>query len=309
MSRAGSLLAATVLLACGAGARAGQMGREGSTFTALAGDSRSASLGSPAGGLIEGEAGMFANPAAIALEPALAFGFTQLVWPDAFYGETLAAQLPAGHGAALGLAAFAFLHDVVPLTSELLPEGTGADANLLHAAASVSGAQYLVESLAVGATLRVTHAQLGDDLREGLAADLGAVWVVAPDLRVGAAVRNLGMQVEPRRTRDPLPLSLDASVRYELADLAVPVRAYAGGRLPAYGPPSGGLAVEGGEIFGASLRCALEIREYGGLTWAFGLGAHRDLWRLDYALSPAGALGLAHRFGVTLRFGSANRDL
>lgn len=306
---AGGKRAALAAAAClaAAGAFAGVPGREGAIVPLLAGEARGAALGAPAAALAEGSAALFGNPAALALEPGMAFGITHLAWTDGFFGETLTAALPAGHGAAFGVAAFVLVHEAVPLTSELLPDGTGEDAGLLHGTAALASAQSLTESFSAGAALRVIHEQLGTDLTEGLAADLGAVWTISPEFRAGVTVRGLGLLVQPRAVRDPLPASLEASLRVDLSELAVPARAYLGGRLPARGVPAGGIAVEGGEFFGASLRFRLEAREFEGLNWGLGAGFHRDLWRLDYAVAPAGGLGWSHRFGLTVRFARRGR--
>jgi hypothetical protein len=296
-------LAVLAAVGIAANAVAGPAGREAFVFTSLAGDARSAALGIPAGALLEGEGALFANPAGAPLALQYSAGITHLAWTDGFFGETLGTMFPVGTEAAVGIAGFLFTHDAVNVTSEVLPDGTGALARPLGVEATILGAAFAFEDLSVGAAVHVVHEQEGDVRREGMALDLGCVWFPDPVIAVGLDMRGFGGPILPSASRDPFPLSFDASVRYEAEEvLPVPFRVYAGASLPLWGPSGGGLAAEFGDYFGASVRGMLELREKGVLGWAFGIGGHRDQWNLDYTFAPAGDLGWAHRIGLTLKF-------
>ena len=284
-------------------ARAGAPGREAASFSTLAGDARGAALGSPAAALAEGESAQFGNPAALALEDEYVVGLTHLAWVEGFFGESFVAQMPVGHEGALGASGFAFLHDAIPVTSERLPDGTGADARMLFTSGALTMAQFATESLGAGASVRGVYEAVGDDTWLGMSVDLGLLWRLTPDVLLGASARRVGGVIESRRTRDPLPTSVDLGARWAPEDLlAIPLRVYAGGALAVHGPSRGGVAMEVGSFFGAYLRTMIEVVEFRGVAWAAGLGARRDLWQVDYALTPAGELGLAHRFALTLKF-------
>lgn len=300
-------LALALLLASSA-ARGGPPGREAAAFLTLAGDARGAALGSPAAALAEGGSALFGNPAAIALEDEYVVGLTHLAWVDGFFGESFVSLLPVGHEGGVGLSGFAFLHDAVPVTTDRLPEGTGAEARMMFTQGTLTMGQFATESLAAGAAVRGVYERIGEETWLAMSADLGVLWRATPEFLLGASVRRVGGVIEAKRTRDPLPTSVDAGVRWDPDDrLPVPVRLYAGGAVAVHGPVRGGVAAEVGPFFGASLRLMLESVEFAGLGWGFGLGARRDLWQFDYALTPAGELGLAHRIALTLKFAPRRR--
>ena len=282
---------------------AGPGGREAFVFTSLAGDARGAALGGGAAALVEGEGAVWGNPAAAPLKLEYTAGLTHVSWTDGFIGESLATMLPVGEEAVVGVGGAFVLHDPVTVTSEILPDGTGALMRPLGVQASVLGASFLHEALAVGAGVRVVHESFGDTAIEGMALDLGGVWLPDPSWAVGLAMRGFGGTIQSRTSRDPFPMTFDASVRYDPPEwIPVPLRAWGGTSLALWGPTAGGLAVELGDWYGAFFRGMVELREGHGFGWAIGLGGRRDQWNLDYTLAPAGELGLVHRIGLTLRF-------
>lgn len=294
---------AVVLFLLAGPARAGAPGREAAAWMTLGGDARGAALGSPAAAVAEGESALFGNPAAIALEDEYVVGLTHLAWQEGFFGESFVSQLPVGHEGAVGLSGFAFLHDAVPETSERLPDGTGADARMVFTQGALTMAQFATESFGAGATVRGAYEGIGDSTWLAMALDLGALWRLTPDVLLGGAVRRVGGVIEARRTRDPVPTSVDFGARWEPEEaLPVPFRVYAGGALAVHGPVRGGVSVEAGPMAGASVRVLAEGVEFAGFGWGVGFGFRRDLWQVDYALTPAGELGLAHRFALTLKF-------
>jgi len=298
-----ALAVSALCVVCSGSVNAGAGGREAFVFTSLAGDARGAALGIGAAALLDGEGAAWGNPAAAPLQLQYTAGLTHVSWTDGFFGETLTAMLPVGEEAVVGIGGFLFLHDPVPVTSEVLPEGTGALVRPLGVEASLLGASFIVEGLSAGASLRVVHEQFGDTAIEGMALDLGSVWMLDPTVAVGFAMRGFGGALLSRAVTDPFPLSFDGSVRYEAVGLLpMPVKAYAGASLPVWGPSGGGIAVEVGDWYGAFLRGMVEMREYDGFGWAIGIGGRRDQWNVDYTFAPVGELGFVHRVGLTLKF-------
>lgn len=294
-------LAVLLALLSAAPAGAGPVGREGDLFVTLAGDARSAALGSAGATTAEGESALFGNPAAMLQRREWGFGASHLAWTDGFYGETVTVEAPAGRNGVMGASAFLFLHDAVPVTTEVLPDGNGALNKLLSAQVTLLAASWLNEAVAVGASARAVHTQVGDDLGEAMAADAGVLVVLTPEWSAGAAARGLGQIITTGATRDPFPLTWDVGARY--APLDLPVRGFAGASFASWGPSRGGIGAEAGEWFGGSVRGGLEMLEGGALAYAFGVGAHHDMWSLDYTFAPAGALGFAHRFTLSIRYG------
>lgn len=296
---AGAVFAAALW---GAGsAHAGFTGREGDLFVTLAGDARSAALGPAGSPTAEGESALFGNPAAMVLRREWGFGASHLIWTDGFAGETVTVEAPAGRTGAMGASAFLFLHEPVPVTTEVLPDGNGALNKLLSAQVTVLGAAWLTESVAVGAAGRAAHAQAGEDLTEAMAVDAGLLVVLTPEWCAGAAARGLGQVLASGSTRDPFPLSVDAGARY--APVELPLRAFAGASFAAWGPARAGLGLEAGEWFGGTARVEADVAESGVWAYAIGLGAHHEMWTLDYTFAPVGALGFSHRLTLSIRYG------
>ncbi len=298
MNYRGATALGLTLLLCSAALRAAVPGREGMLFSRLSGDARSAALGAAASALAEGESALFANPAAAALRRERAFGVTHLQWLEGFFGETLTAQMPVGIEGTLGASVFFFLHEALPVTTEVLPDGTGGRAGIFNMEASLLGAQWVTNQIAVGASLRVLHEEVGELLSEAMAVDLGGLYVLSPDLTLGAGVRGLGRILREGRAWDPLPLSLNLGGRYESPYW--PVRVYAGGAYSVYGPSRGGVGVEAGEWY--LVRTMVQMQERGRIAFAFGIGARQDMWGLDYTFAPAGPIGFAHRITLSIRF-------
>ena len=282
-------------------ARAGFVGRESMVFTALAGDARHAALGAAGNPTADGETALDGNPAAMALRREYGFAATHLVWPDGFTGETVTAELPAGYNGVLGATGFLLLHDPLPVTTEILPDGNGSQSALLSAQVALAAAAWATEGVAIGAGTRVAQARAGDDVTMAMVVDAGTVVVISPELIAGAAVRGLGQLLKARSARDPFPLEWQVGARY--APQEFPVAGLAGGVFPSWGPIRGGLGAELGEWYGGSVRCMAELAEFGRFGYAIGVGAHHDMWNLDYAFAPAGVLGYAHRFTLAIRFG------
>jgi hypothetical protein len=229
------------------------------------------------------------------------FGITHLSWVNGFFGETVAGQMPVGLGGTLGAAAFVFFHDALPVTTETLPDGTGALAQIVNIEASLAGGQWVTDTFAVGAGARVLHEEAGDTSSEAMAIDVGVLGIVGMDFAVGAAVRGIGRIIRAGAQADAFPLRVSVGGRYESPDW--PVRVYAGGFFSPYGVSAGGVGVEAGEWHGGSLRSMVQVDEDGKVGFAAGVGARWDMWALDYAFAPASALGYAHRLTLSIRFG------
>ncbi len=275
-------------------------GREGLLFSALRGDARAGALGVSAAAMLEGSSAQFANPAGAIFDRSYSFGLTHLQWIEGFFGETVAAQMPISHEGVLGVSAFVFTHEALPVTTEALPDGSGALSDMLAVEVTLLGAQWMTDTIGIGANIRVLHERFGSLRTNAFAVDVGAVRTLTPDLTVGAAVRGLGRVIRAADVRDPLPLLVSLGARFEWPEQ--PVRVYAGGYFSGYGPSAGGLGVELGEWKGGLVRMTAQLREREGFEVAVGIGAHRDMWKVDYAFLPVSNIGFGHRISLSINF-------
>jgi hypothetical protein len=131
----------------------------------------------------------------------------------------------------------------------------------------------------------------------GFGADLGAIYVAAPGLRLGLSAMNLGGPgISLRDTRETYPVTWRAGASYEL---------FGGrGRVAIEMDRSDGLGARmhgGGEYWiqnGVALRAGMDDHDpTGGFSYAFA-----PRYQLDYAVADH-PLGLSHRIGVRVRFG------
>jgi hypothetical protein len=299
------ILAAAYFLALAGSAVAGMPGRAGSLFTQLDGDARTCALGRALVPVSEGDSALFGNPGAGMLRPEMSMSLSHLAYVAGFFGDSLAGCLPVGQSSVVGASGFIFMHDSLNVTSEEFPDGTGALARIVNFQGAFMGSQALGDKGGLGMRMRFTYETLGETKIAGIAADLGCVLLLTPELAAGASVRGLGKRVLGRENPDPVPLSVDLGARWLVP--GAPVTLYGAGSLAAYYPSLGAVGVEATSSLGLSLRGSFEMREALAMGWGFGAGARRDMWNIDYALSSAGNYGFIHRITLSARFGGTKR--
>ncbi len=173
--------------------------------------------------------------------------------------------------------------------------------------------------LRAGAAVKYIGQKIKDKSAGAFAADIGVLYSLeAAPLTFGVSAANLGTKVRFEEESFPLPLVLRAGAAMRLAAgtlLAVqadlPNDAGTALRLGAEYCPAAALRLRlGYKTSSSSDRDALLGRELGGtgsgLAGLYGLFAGLGLvygeFRLDYALTPYGELGNAHRFSFAFKY-------
>jgi hypothetical protein len=189
---------------------------EGSILTILPGSTRSAALGG-AGAALVGDAGaMFANPAGIATIRHLSI--------EGSYEPYLAGSAVAAAALALRVSRFTWGFGAQTLDygsePEIVPDpatggrrgmGTGASFHPYEALAATS-LVYRRGFAALGVTAKYDRQQIGADVSDAWAGDVGVAIAVFDIMAVGVSVQNLGGDLGreallPRRTRAGLTLN------------------------------------------------------------------------------------------------------
>ena len=160
-----------------------------------------------------------------------------------------------------------------------------------------------------GLALKVIRQSIDDYSGATLAADLGAArdfnWR-GRKLRAGLALLNLGPGIKLDKERFGLPLSLRAGLSGRLPGVGTLLS------LDAEKPVDDYLTIAGGVEHPLTsrlcVRAGYRARHYGNELGAWsgfsaGAGVAFDKLDFDYALTPFGDLGTAHRFSLSLRFG------
>lgn len=151
------------------------------------------------------------------------------------------------------------------------------------------------EWLQVGLNLRLLRQSVYTAAATGAALDLGLLYSLGPDLRLGAALRQLGRMAELKEEATPLPRTLAAGLSYT----GLP-RLLCSGELRR---ADEGITVHLGAEWQAASALALRwgYQTAEGRGPSLGLGLVRDIWGLDYAFVPFSAdLGSAHRLSLYL---------
>jgi hypothetical protein len=158
--------------------------------------------------------------------------------------------------------------------------------------------------LSAGVSARYISSKIIDSAST-FALGAGAQYRASSELRLGAALDNLGPGLSFGGSSDPLPFAFRAGSSYLLTpalfgelDLVFERDRSPSARLgfdwAVYAERETGVDLRAGYDTGAAL-----VDGFGGAS--FGLGVRWSTWRFDYALAPRGELGLAHRLGIGYR--------
>lgn len=266
---------------------------------------------------------------------ALAGAGLALRGPDAFFLNPagLASSLPSG-GKAVSASYEALLEDASRtglVLSNASASGVfsaglvyrGAPAGLkLDGAGTGSGSEALAADLSAGAgwarsfraldfglAVKYIRTSLAGEAGASAALDAGAIFKdPATRTEMALAVRNFGPPLKLGSERDPLPLELGGGLRWRSSprfDLLLE------GRMPADHAPylafAGEWTLPYGKASGLSVRSGMNFRNYSdhGFMGAFagGFGLRFGGLTLDYAFSPYGELGAAHRMTAAWAWG------
>jgi len=279
-------------------------GTTGAEFLNLIPGARSAALAGCYSALGEDAESAFFNPAGILglLNPQL--GISHMCWWDDITFDAVWGVQPLGESGALGFTA-AYLN-VPPFNSTDDPGIKAEYAWDLLAAGSYAFKP--LKHLAVGGRLKYMMSDLSSSRSWGLALDMGAKYFLFNDqLLLAATLDNAGFLTAFQESRDSLPLNFGIGAACRLwpdnphrislgAELEVPLR----------GDWLGSVGAEGWLWNLLALRAGIRSADAG--DWLnLGAGLRWKKMHVDYALSPMGTMGLAHRFSASYDFGSQRR--
>jgi len=294
------LAAAAWLSAVGAFAGEGA-GTSSGVFLTLPADAVTAALGGAAAAAQPAPSAVLGNPAGLAGVESIGVEFSHALWLEGISYNTLAAAVPAAGGtAALGLRYLSY-GGIDAL------DNTGAAAGSVSPrdmAVSVAWAGELGGGWAAGAGGKYVDSRIAASAST-FALDAG-VRYAAGRLAAGVSVENLGGELKFGREAYPLPRVLKLGGAYS---------APSGLRLLADGNISG--AGSGWVSAGAEYPYVLNSAQLvlrggyntrymaaGGLNGlSAGVGVKVRDFEFNYAFTAVGDLGVAHQFGIGLRWG------
>lgn len=284
------------LLRIGVGARAVAMG-EG--FVALANDVNAC----------------YWNPAGLAQLESREISATHLEYPLdlGIRYEYLAAASPIGENKALGFG-FSYLYtDKMPVTEWDDPDSPYRRAVVVDELRAYSGmvslsyAERIGDLFFLGVNFKFIQEKIYTDQGQAYAVDMGLLYQLLDNLRVGMAVQNLGTQMRLWRDSFPLPLVVKAGVAYQLAPGVSEENGFMLTCDSGWEQESGLDFRVGAEYwlgsflaFRAGYKYMKENEKWVGLTT--GGGFKIGNLKVDYAYVPQGDLGDTHRVSLTVQF-------
>lgn len=299
------LLAALLLTALGAAKAAAQTaaGAESFDFLNLDANARAVGLGGAYTALSFDSNALLYNPAGLGRTTAHEVTFMHNQYLQGLTQEYMGLATKQGFGAQLNYLQLSG----VTRTRLDAPNGTLGTAAMSDLALSLGyGVSFLERSVSVGVAGKFLREDIDRVSATGGAADLGVLFTPEelPGLSFGVSLMNLGPNVRFIRDRSPLPSTGRAGAAYTFGPASNRttatfdvtktrsdrVRAGAGIETTV----AGILAIRGG----FTTRNDADV----GVTGGFGIMLHG--MSADYAFSPYGDLGFAHRMSLTFRWGS-----
>ena len=277
------------------------VGEPGTTvmpFLKLGQGARAAALGEAYIGLADDATAIYWNPGGLGQIRDYRFSFSHHEWFSSIKDELLHVALPSGAGAFGISAAYSSEPGIEFWDENNLPGDTFRTWN---GAFTLGYGTTLFQYYHVGAALKGFGENLGTDWLYGGAADIGILARPMPDLGFGATARNLG--VAWSQGTEKLPVEVGFGATYSLpflnatADVALPMDNEFAVRAGVEFLPIKELALRLGYRSGPA--DVSELGFWGGLTT--GIGVNVGDFSLDYALSPYGKLGYAHRITLSAR--------
>lgn len=298
-----SALLVLALLGAAAPARAdkGAAGAQPFSFLGLDSSARAAALGGAYTALAADADALQYNPAGLGLlrENEVSFMHNQ------YFGTATQDHLAAAIRPGFGVSADVLNYGKLTRTTYASPGGTLGQFTIADTALS-AGYGRAFGPLAVGAAAKLLREANDGVSGQAVAGDAGVMWEIpgVRGLRFGAAAQNLGSKVRFQSDREALPATGRAGAAWSFAafghENALAVDAVKVGADKAR--LSAGAETVAGESL--ALRLGYTTRSDAGVGVTAGVGWRGRNWSVDYAIAPYGDLGLTHRVGASLRWGT-----
>jgi len=302
------LLALALLPAAAPALFAADEGVSGAQFLRIGAGAEAAALGDT-GAVISGAQSLFYNPAGLNGVSGAELSFSYVNWiMNTGYSSLAVAKKGLGGAYGLGINYLSVPSiDKYDKNGNQVPGGYSA----MDMVATLGYSRELVAGLCGGVNVKYLSSKLDSDGASAAAADAGVKYSAVPDaLDLGFVVQNLGGSLKYGSEGDQLPLNFKLGGRYSFRfvddtdgkkDVALLADVNQLRDAGIYGNFGADFSVHyaNGSYFSLRGGYRTDMKDSGGGA-SFGLGVGMRTYSIDYAYSPRGDLGAAHRFSVTL---------
>ena len=309
------LAAAALALSAAVCSAADTEGVSGAQFLRIGVGARASALGET-GAVSSGAQSMFYNPAGLSEVENTEAAFSEVKWVmDTNYSNLALAKKIGG-----GVYGFSVSYFSLPSTTKY--DNLGNKLSDSYSAADMAAALGcglpLGGGTSLGLNLKYISSKLDDNTAAAVAGDAGLKWAAVPGaLDFGVALQNAGARLKYRSVGDALPLNLKigGGYTYKIEDeteMEKSVSVFTDLNYLKDSGAYGNLGVEFASRYSSdssfALRGGYRTNAGGNAGMSFGLGISGPSYLIDYAYSPMGDLGQAHRLTLSLKFGGGTPE-
>lgn len=305
--RLGLTTALVLVLAAAAADAAKYSGTSGFDFLNLDANARAVALGGAYTALSSDANALLYNPAGLGRVERNELTFMHDEYVQGIAQEYLSLATVQGFGGSVNYLNFG---DVTRTRIDA-PDGTLGTFGLSDLALSGGyGRRFFDDSLSIGAGLEYLREQADDVTASGAAVSAGVLVLPkpVPGLTLGASLLNAGPSVRFASQSSPLPTTARLGAAYEFNGLGARHTAALDLSQQRSDALRWGLGFESVIARMMALRLGFTSRNDAGLGLTGGVGWAWQALSIDYAFSPYGDLGMAHRISVTLHWGGREPD-
>jgi hypothetical protein len=306
MERSGGLSIAAMIVCLAAPVLYAGAGSDAAAFLKIDAGARAGAMGGAFTAVAEDALSIFYNPAGPALAERDQAALAHAEWLEGLRNEHMAYVHVVSDRVSLFTGFSALL---TPRLDEYDDAGFNTGTfSAMDGAAGAGIAWKGEENLSLGLFAKTVYQQARREKAYAYAGDIGALYDYREDVRFGAAIQNLGTAMRLYRESFDLPRTYRTGAAYRLKQTAwFTAEILKAGRSDtafALGA-EGEYAVTGRETVFLRAGYKSGRSKNAGSGVSAGLGIRTGDLGVDYAFSPFGDLGDAHRFTLTFRFGKS----
>jgi hypothetical protein len=310
MKKNGALFLTAILAGFPAPGLYAGAGSDGAAFLKIEAGARAAGMGGAFTAVADDASSVFYNPAGPALVRSKEIMLAHNEWLAGLRNEHAAYVHPVSSRLTLFTGVTAL---IIPSLAKYDSMGNNTGSfSAMDGAAGAGFAWAAREDVLLGLFAKTVFQRADKESASSFAGDLGVISDAGNDVRLGAAIQNLGAPMRLYKENFALPVTYRGGGAYRLKDMlwltAEAIKAGQSDAALAVGAEGQATSIHGETVFGR-LGYKSGRSKNAGPGISAGVGFRSGNFQVDYAFSPFGDLGNTHRVSVTARFGEDREDL